>query len=58
MGRKVDVQGRPWGTSLVLEGGWGAEELGSSGFGRRDSDICGEPWGPNQASAGKESRQR
>jgi hypothetical protein len=33
-----------------LRVGEGLEELGSSGFGRRGGDICGEPWGPNQAS--------
>ena len=30
--------------------GVGPGEAGSRGFGRRGGDICGEPWGPNQAS--------
>lgn len=38
------------GLGPSLRVGEGLEELKSSGFGRRGGDICGEPWGPNQAS--------
>lgn len=33
-----------------LRVGVGPGGAGSRGFGRRGGDICGEPWGPNQAS--------
>lgn len=48
--------GRGWGRedagagACSLRVGVGPGGAGSRGFGRRGGDICGEPWGPNQAS--------